>query len=135
MLKMASRRMSPMAPMAYVPTPRWLKVLQRWQRITTLMAGSSVVIVLGLYTGTVYTQQQWNHQYAVWKELERHEQQYELSQESLANALRETAQRTNMVPLEPRRLLRIPIATPPPTPPQNRPDPVPTAPVFFPAGY
>ncbi|MEN9205895.1 MAG: hypothetical protein Q6J68_07415 [Thermostichales cyanobacterium SZTDM-1c_bins_54] len=120
-----------MSRRSYLPVG--VKALQRWHRITSLMAGSSVVMLLGLYTGTVYTQQQWNEHYTLWRELERHEKQYELSQESIANALRETASRSNMVPLGPERLLRIPMA---PTTPAIQPTPLPTpGSPFFPVGY
>ncbi len=114
--------------------PVGVKMLQRWQQITGVMAVSSVVMLLGLYTGTVYTQQQWNEHYTLWRELERHEKQYELSQESVANALRETASRSQMVPLGPERLLRIPMTATsnpvmPPTPVSTPRTP------FFPVGY
>lgn len=94
--------------------PAWVGALRWWQRTSTVMAFLSCSTVLGIYTWTVHTQERWNQQYEALQQMRRHERQFLLSQESIANSLRETADRSDMVPLVPERMIEVPIASPRP---------------------
>ncbi|MEN9203504.1 MAG: hypothetical protein Q6K80_07305 [Thermostichus sp. DG_1_6_bins_120] len=93
-------------------SPDWMEQLSRWKQITTGVAIVSGVAVLSLYSWTVHTQSRWSQQYQVWQQMQRNERQFLLTQESIANSLRETASRSEMVPLVPDRMIEVPIALP-----------------------
>lgn len=115
--------------------PAWVETLRWWQRTSTILALLSCSTVLGIYSWTVYTQERWNQQYEALQQMRRHERQYLLSHESIANSLRDTAARSEMVPLVPERMIEVPIASPRPetetaaTQRQRQEEP------FFPVGY
>lgn len=118
--------------------PGWVGALQWWQRTSTILAFLSCSTVLGIYSWTVYTQERWNRQYEALQQMRRHERQFLLTQESIANSLRDTAARSDMVPLVPERMIEVPIASP-----REDPDPDPQFQArtpekqehFFPVGY
>ncbi|MFS8856224.1 hypothetical protein NW851_05770 [Synechococcus sp. H55.7] len=122
--------------------PVWKKHLVRWQQISTGMAIVSGLAVLGLYSWTVHTQSQWSQRYQVWQQMQRNERQFLLAQESIANALREVADRSDMVPLVPERMIEVPFASPGPVEPHpghqaalRAASPTEKAPPFYPVGY
>ncbi len=129
--------------------PVWKKHLVWWQQISTGMAIVSGLSVLSLYSWTVHTQSQWSQRYQVWQQMQRNERQFLLTQESIANALREIADRSEMVPLVPERMIEVPFASassPGPVEPhaghQALPEgalraanPTEKAPLFYPVGY
>ena len=92
--------------------PGWVVALQWCQRTSTILAFLSCSTVLGIYSWTVYTQERWNQQYEALQQMRRHERQFLLTQESIANSLRDTAARSDMVPLVPERMIEVPIAPP-----------------------
>jgi hypothetical protein len=95
----------------------------------------SCAAVLGLYSWTVYTQQRWIKQYEALEQMKRNERQYLLTQESIQNSLRETASRSDMVPLVPERMIEVPIADPLPATPTPTPLLAPPSEGFYPVGY
>ncbi len=126
----------------------WAEHLAWWKQISTGMAILSGVSVLSLYSWTVHTQSRWSQRYQVWQQMQRNERQFLLTQESIANSLREIADRSEMVPLVPDRMIEVPIASPS----QVEPDPAHQAtalperalraahatektPLFYPVGY
>ncbi|MEN9229797.1 MAG: hypothetical protein Q6L68_02725 [Thermostichus sp. DG02_5_bins_236] len=92
--------------------PDWVEQLSWWKQISTGIAIVSGFSVLSLYSWTVHTQSQWSQRYQVWQQMQRNERQFLLTQESIANSLRETASRSEMVPLVPDRMIEVPIALP-----------------------
>ncbi|MCF2972336.1 hypothetical protein L1047_14150 [Synechococcus sp. Nb3U1] len=96
----------------YSRDPVWTEYLSWWKQISTGVAIVSGFSVLSLYSWTVHTQSQWSQRYQVWQQMQRNERQFLLTQESIANSLRETASRSEMVPLVPDRMIEVPIALP-----------------------
>ncbi len=118
--------------------PGWVAALQWWQRTSTILAFLSCSTVLGIYSWTVYTQERWNQQYEALQQMRRHERQFLLTQESIANSLRDTAARSDMVPLVPERMIEVPIAPPreeSESDLQRQPQVSPQQEQFFPVGY
>jgi hypothetical protein len=116
--------------------PTWREHLIWWHQVSTGLAIVSGLAVLSVYSWTVRTQSQWSQHYQVWQRLQRHEQQFLLTQESIVNSLREIAERSDMVSLAPERVIEVPIA-----PPrrvlgqgQNTPQQAKASP-FYPVGY
>lgn len=112
----------------------WKEHLLWWHRTSTGLAIASGLAVLSVYSWTVHTQSQWSQRYQVWQRLQRHEQQFLLTQESIANSLREIAERSEMVPLVPERMIEVPIAPPSPASGQRQNTSQPARP-FYPVGY
>ncbi|MFQ3584776.1 MAG: hypothetical protein SNJ85_07570 [Cyanobacteriota bacterium] len=102
--------------------PDWLEQLCWLKQISTGIAIVSGFSVLSLYSWTVHTQSQWSQRYQVWQQMQRNERQFLLTQESIANSLRETASRSEMVPLAPDRMIEVPIALPSSQDPAQSPD-------------
>jgi hypothetical protein len=96
----------------YSRDPVWTEHLVWWKQISTGVAIVSGFSVLSLYSWTVHTQSQWSQRYQLWQQMQRNERQFLLTQESIANSLRETASRSEMVPLVPDRMIEVPIASP-----------------------
>jgi hypothetical protein len=115
--------------------PPWEQGLNWWKHATTGLAILSCAAVLGLYSWTVYTQQRWIKQYEALEQMKRNERQYLLTQESIQNSLRETASRSDMVPLVPERMIEVPIADPLPATPTPTPLLAPPSEGFYPVGY
>jgi hypothetical protein len=116
--------------------PTWREHLIWWHQVSTGIAIVSGLAVLSVYSWTVRTQSQWSQHYQVWQRLQRHEQQFLLTQESIINSLREIAERSDMVSLAPERVIEVPIA---PTrrdsgQSQNTPQQAKASP-FYPVGY
>ncbi len=95
----------------YSRDPAWIEHLVWWKQISTGVAIVSGFSVLSLYSWTVHTQSQWSQRYQVWQQMQRNERQFLLAQESIANSLRETASRAEMVPLVPDRMIEVPLAS------------------------
>ncbi len=121
--------------------PAWREHLIWWKQISTGMAVVSGVSVLSVYSWTVHTQSRWSQLYRVWQQMQRKEQQFLLTQESIANSLREIADRSAMVPLVPERMIEVPIAVPSPASGQEQTKAKPLEaseaahPFFYPIGY
>ncbi|MGQ9838879.1 MAG: hypothetical protein ACUVRV_13180 [Cyanobacteriota bacterium] len=123
--------------------PDWVEQLSWWKQVSTGIAIVSGFSVLSLYSWTVHTQSQWSQRYQIWQQMQRNERQFLLTQESITNSLRETASRSEMVPLVPDRMIEVPIALPSqrepgqssqqhlPKPPQEPTKAV----IFYPIGY
>ncbi|NJL97700.1 MAG: hypothetical protein HC818_01830 [Synechococcaceae cyanobacterium RM1_1_27] len=89
--------------------PTWVRYATWWRQTTTGVAIFTCAITTGLYSWTVYTQHRWSVQYEALEQMQRHDRQFQLTQESMANSLRETATRGEMVPLVPDRMIDVPI--------------------------
>ncbi len=96
------------------PSPVWLQHLLWWRRVTTGMTVISFGAMLVFYSWTVYTQQRWSQQYQALEQMKRNERQFLLTQQSITNSLRDSATRSNMVPLVPQRMIEVPAASPSP---------------------
>lgn len=123
--------------------PDWIEQLSWWKQVSTGIAIVSGVSVLSLYSWTVHTQSQWSQQYQIWQQMQRNERQFLLTQESITNSLRETANRSEMMPLVPDRMIEVPIALPSQRNPgqsseqqlpKTRQEPTKAA-IFYPIGY
>ncbi|MEN9223295.1 MAG: hypothetical protein Q6M04_12745 [Thermostichus sp. BF3_bins_97] len=126
----------------YNRDPVWTEHLSWWKQISTGVAIVSGFSVLSLYSWTVHTQSQWSQRYQVWQQMQRNERQFLLTQESIANSLRETASRSEMVPLVPDRMIEVPISQVARDPDQQMghkkaeaPQEIEKAPLFYPIGY
>ncbi|ABD00432.1 MULTISPECIES: hypothetical protein [unclassified Synechococcus] len=120
--------------------PAWREHLIWWKQISTGMAIVSGLSVLSVYSWTVHTQSRWSQRYQVWQQMQRNERQFLLTQESIANSLREIADRSDMVPLVPERMIEVPIALPSTASGQGQSKAKPLeaseqAPPFYPVGY
>ncbi|MGF1577081.1 MAG: hypothetical protein ACFCU9_14320 [Cyanophyceae cyanobacterium] len=89
--------------------PTWVRYADWWRQTTTGVAIFTCAITTGLYSWTVYTQHRWSIQYEALEQMQRHDRQFQLTQESMTNSLRETATRGEMVPLVPDRMIDVPI--------------------------
>ncbi|MEN9225989.1 MAG: hypothetical protein Q6L60_12970 [Thermostichus sp. HHBFW_bins_43] len=122
--------------------PVWIEHLSWWKQISTGVAIVSGFSLLSVYSWTVQTQSQWSQRYQVWQQMQRNERQFLLTQESIANSLRETANRSEMVPLVPDRMIEVPISQVIRDPDQQMghnktkaPQETEKAPLFYPIGY
>ncbi len=88
--------------------PSWLQYLYWWRQATTGVALISCTAAIGLYSWTVHTQHHWSEQYAVLGRMKRNELQLQLALQSTGNALRVSAEHSDMVPLGPERLIELP---------------------------
>lgn len=89
--------------------PVWVRYVAWWRQTTTGVAILTCAITTGLYSWTVYTQHRWSVQYEALEQMQRNDRQFQLTQESMANSLRETATRGEMVPLVPDRMIDLPV--------------------------
>ncbi len=89
--------------------PVWVRYVTWWRQTTTGVAILTCAMTTGLYSWTVYTQHRWSVQYEALEQMQRNDRQFQLTQESMANSLRETATRGEMVPLVPDRMIDLPV--------------------------
>lgn len=80
--------------------PVWLSSLLVLQRGSDLMAFLLVAATLGLYSWTVYTQQQWSQEYSKWQKLQREERQLTTANAVMKDQLAQQAEKpgTGLVP-------------------------------------
>jgi hypothetical protein len=132
--RLASQARTIALPVQDAP-PIWLQHLLWWRRVTTGMTVISFGAMLVFYSWTVYTQQRWSQQYQALEQMKRNERQFLLTQQSITNSLRDSAARSNMVPLVPQRMIEVPAASPgsQPTPAPLLPPHVASPP--YPIGY
>lgn len=94
--------------------PRWLLLLIRLQRSSTVLALILVVATLIVYSSTVYTQQLWSKEYRRLKDDQRSERQLVSTSEALKNQLSQQAERpsSGLIPKTPSSMLLVQPAPP-----------------------
>ncbi|HEY9611477.1 hypothetical protein [Allocoleopsis sp.] len=94
------------------PKPIWLSSLLVLQRGSDLMAFLLVAATLGLYSWTVYTQQQWSQEYSKWQKLQREERQLTTADAVMKDKLAQQAERpgTGLVPPSQANTIYLPSA-------------------------
>lgn len=119
------------------PKPIWLSSLLVLQRGSDLMAFLLVAATLGLYSWTVYTQQQWSQEYSKWQKLQREERQLTTANAVMKDQLAQQAERPGTGLVTPSQANTIYLPSAPQRPfheaPTQSPDPEPAA--KTPLGY
>jgi hypothetical protein len=83
--------------------PLWLLRLSLLQRCSNALILCLVAVVLGLYSGTVYSQRAWNRAYRQLESLQRQERQLTTANEVLKNKIAQQAEQpeTGLSPADP----------------------------------
>lgn len=111
----------------------WLHSLGILQVLTGTIAIATTLITAGVYVRTVQAQDEWNQLHRRLRQLQLDERHYVLTREELAQALREAASQSQLVPLSPERVVTVPAA--PPRPLRAAEEPEVPVPMQFPSGY
>ena len=113
-------------------SPAWLRGLKL---VKTVVAGAALLATVGslvVYVDAVKSQQEWRDLYSRMAKLRREEPDLKIIAESFDNSFREQAQRENMVPVTPDRIIHLPSSS---TNSSIEFHPEPEEPIEFPAGY
>ncbi|MBE9189049.1 hypothetical protein IQ230_01430 [Gloeocapsopsis crepidinum LEGE 06123] len=83
--------------------PLWLLRLSLLQRSSNVLIFCLIAVVLGLYSGTVYSQRAWNQAYRQLENLQRQERQLTTASEVLKNKIAQQAEQpeTGLSPADP----------------------------------
>ena len=131
-------RQSPPAEVVSLPNlpahkPVWLRGLRAMQTASTALVAVAAVATVGFYASTVKTQDTFRQQYRHLEQLQRDSSAYQLIEESMANAMRDSAVMSDMVPHSHDRIVELEPA--PARPQQALSDSQLPPGAAFPAGY
>ena len=124
----------PLPRTASLQKPVWLKGLETVRVASTALVAIAAVSTLGLYTNTVKTQNTFRQEHRHLQQLRRDRSAFQLIDESMANAMRDSAVVADMVPRTPERILELD-ALPARTPPTLMDGHSTPSAIVFPTGY